>query len=467
MKRSLLAFTGALALVAGEPKDAERATASSPDRENRDWQEILGSSRAELPAPLAEVVWRGDVDAAFDEARASGRPVFVTLRCIPCKQCAGFDQAVLEGGRALDPLLAQFVTVRLTDAKALDLRRFPVEGFQDLDLSWWGWLMSPEGRIYSVFGGKDHVSDSTRISPAALANTLRRVLEHHYDPRRAGWDVDGPAPELDGAASTPLDLPGAASWRKGGSARSLAKDGCLHCHQVNEILRQPAIDARTFDKRRDLDVWPLPENVGLVLDRDDGLRVTKVEPSSAAARAGIAAGDRLAAAGGRKLFGQTDFRGVLHRGPRAGSIEVLWRRGGDGDGELLRGALEVRDGWRGTELGWRKSVADGNVGAHPGFAWPLAVKPEQRRKLGISEGAMAVKPFFGQEPRAWPAHAAGLRDDDVIVAVGGASPDLVQRDFMTWFRLRHEPGETVVLTVRDSRGRDRQVRYAAPAPGSD
>lgn len=434
--------------------------AALPQELDRPWAEILGPSRATLPKTQAEVTWRTDFAASLAEARAANRPLFVTLRCLPCKQCLSFDQAVLEGGPDLDPLLAQFITVRLTSANDLDLRVFGLDGWQDLDLSWWGYLLSPDARVYAIFGGKDEKSDASRISPRALANTLRRVLEHHYDPRRAAWDVDGPAPELAGAAPTPKTLPGFASWSKHGG-ESLAKDGCLHCHQVAEILRQPAIDAKQLDKTRDLDVWPLPENVGLALDRDDGLLVTEVVRDGVASRAGVKSGDRLAAAGDRKLFGQADLRGVLHRGPqRAGTLELRWRRGG----ELMHAELALADGWRKTSLGWRMSISQGNFGATPGFAWPHAAKPDVRRKLAVPAGSMAIAPWFGDRDD-WPAQRAGLRSDDVIVAVGGKSPDVAQREFLTWFRMQYEPGDEIALSLRDSRGREREIRYRAPLLG--
>src|SRR5947207_6275800 len=169
-----------------------------------DFDQILGPpAKVQLPPPMEAVRWRGDLGNAFEQARREGRPLFVTMRCLPCKQCSAFDKGVLEGGPQLDPLLRQFVTVRLTDAQDVDLRLLTMADFQDLDLSWWGWFLSPEGKVYGVFGGRDEVSDETRISVPALANTLRRVLAHHYDPRRANWDLDGPAPDLGGSARTP------------------------------------------------------------------------------------------------------------------------------------------------------------------------------------------------------------------------------------------------------------------------
>src|SRR5437016_10333837 len=116
------------------------------------WQEILGTSKT-------QVIWRDDLQKALAEAQAQNKPLLVTLRCLPCKQCSAFDKDVMEGGPLLSPLLSQFITVRLTDAKELDYRIF-IGNFQDYDLSWWGYFLSPEGRIYGIFGGKDEVSDA-------------------------------------------------------------------------------------------------------------------------------------------------------------------------------------------------------------------------------------------------------------------------------------------------------------------
>ncbi len=205
------------------------AAVSWPVAEEPAWDEILGPSRGSRPAPQAGVIWRDDLGASLAEAQESGRPLFVTMRCLPCKQCADFDKDVLEGGPRLDPQLEQFVTVRLTDARKVDLGILPMEGFQDMDLSWWGWFLSPEGRVYGVFGGKDHVSDSTRISVEALRNTLERVLDHHYDPRRAGWDIDGRAPDPTVAARVPADLPGYESWARRGRVVDHSSSRCAAC----------------------------------------------------------------------------------------------------------------------------------------------------------------------------------------------------------------------------------------------
>ncbi len=444
---------GVLSAFVRSPQSTQSSDAAPPP-----WDDILSPPQGELPEPRDKVVWLGDLSAGFAEAQHQGRPLFVTFRCVPCKQCADFDKDVLEGGSNLDPLLKQFVTVRLTDAQDIDLRLFPVEGFADLDLSWWGWFLSPQGEVYGVFGGRDEVSDTTRISKDALINTLERVLAHHYDPRRADWNIDGPRPDLRSTTRSPRDLPGFESWRER-SPGEVRAQSCLHCHQIVEIIRQPAIDAGTFDLSSDLDMWPLPENVGITLDRDHGLLTTAVEPGSAAAQAGVRPGDLLQAADGRRLFGQADFRGVLHRGPRGdGTIELIWRR----NDELMTGVLEVQPGWRTTVLDWRTSVSQGNIGVGPGF-WPNGANAAERRRRGIERDQMAVKPWFGPN-RTGAAFVAGIRHGQVIVAVNGERPNLIGRSFLVWFRMRHDRGDTVTMTVRDGSGGESEITYQLGQP---
>jgi hypothetical protein len=416
-------------------------THTSPaDADAPDWSRMLEPVEVTWPAPHEEVVWHTDLRAALDRAVDSDRPVFLTVRCLPCKQCSDFDRDVLEGGPALDPLLKRFETVRLTDAAELDLVLLDVEGFQDLDLSWWGWFLSPSGETYGAFGGRDHVSDSTRISVPALANALRRVLDHHADPRRTVWKLDGRKPDLTQPFRGPRDLEGFASWRK--SLPEEEASTCVHCHQVADVLRQPALDAGRFDKERGLDVWPLPENVGLTVDRDHGLRVTTVEKNSPAARAGLRDGDELAAVAGRRVFSQTDVRAALHRTANpSGALELVALR----DGEVVEARLELAEGWRATDLTWRMSVSQGNVGAHPGFAWPHK-GPAQ---AALKKGGMSIRPWFGRNAEASVAWQAGLRQHHTIVAVGGESPDLAGRGFMVWFRRHYDRGDPVELTCRE------------------
>jgi serine protease Do len=419
-----------------------------------DWNEILGPSQAKIPAPLADIVWRTDLQKALAESQQTNRPLFVTLRCLPCKQCSAFDKDVLEGGPLLAPLLSQFITVRLTDAKAIDFRLLPAQTYQDLDISWWGYFLSPQGRVYAIFGGKDHISDATRISPEALASTMKRVLAHHYDPRRENWNIGGSAPDMSGEPRNVTSLPGFANWSRHSGAEQ-QKQTCIHCHQVSEVIRQPALDAGTFDKVRDTQIWPLPENVGIILDRDDGLLVKSVQADSPAAAAGIKAGDALAVAGDRRLFGQADFRGVLHRGPQgAGSIPLMWIR----DGKVMAGKLNVSDGWRKTILEWRMSISQGNISHGPAF-FPLAMSKAERERFGIPENAMGVKPFIY---KGSVATQAGLKGSHMIVAVNGKNPNVAGRSFEWWFRLNFNPGDEITLSVQEKPGETREIKFILP-----
>ncbi len=411
------------------------------------WSEILGPASGKVPEMAFEpVLWRDNFEQALKEAEAKSRPVFVTWRCLPCKQCADFDKDVLDGSPQLTPLLRQFITVRMTDAAGLDERYFPYRGFQDLDLSWWGYFLSPTGRVYGVFGGKDHVSDATRISEAALVNTLKRVLKHHYDPRREDWDVDGPLPVATGSRQGPREESHFEAFAK--DRPWMGKQNCVHCHQVGDLLHFSSMREGSFDLRVYTQPWPLPENVGIVVDRDEGLLVTEVQPGSPAFHTGIRVGDRLGMAGGRRLFGQADFRGALHRaGYEADEIPVAWTRGA----EIHSGKLWVEAGWRRAENSWRKTIYEGVYGPHLGF-FPIK-GPNQ------GKGSMSLKPFMGSREKREqnPWFSTGLRPHMEIVSVNGQSSDWDSRQFLAWFRLNHKLGDEVRIKVRGGRTFSRKL----------
>lgn len=418
------------------------------------WKTVISSSQGKIPRdsnPSGRIVWRTDFPAALVEARAKGQPLLVTWRCLPCEQCSEFDKEILDGSPSLDPLLRQFITVRLTDASLLDERYFPYKTHQDLDLSWWAYFLSPNGDLYGVFGGKDHVSENTRISEEAFVNNLKRILAHHYDPRKDDWEIDQPVAHASVTKTGPRDLKGyelLLAKRPGMGKPHKEHGSCIHCHQVGDMLTIQSVDAGTFKVEHLTQKWPLPENVGILLNRDDGLLVDKVMTGSPAQAAGLSAGDRLGMANGTRLFGQADFRGVLHRAEFGkDTIEIAWRRGH----EVHFGKLKVDQGWRETNHSWRKTVYDGVYGPTMGF-FPLK-GPNAGKGKGLS-----IRPWMGPKPNSRPVFQTGLRPSMEIIAIDDMDEALDVRELITWFRLNHKPGDEVVYKVRGGK----QFRYTLP-----
>src|SRR5215470_17446400 len=88
-----------------------------------------------------------DYERGFAEARRTGKPLLVVLRCIPCLACAGIDARVLLENTELSPLLEKFVCVRVINANALDLSRFQF----DFDLSFTTIIFNGDGTIYGRY----------------------------------------------------------------------------------------------------------------------------------------------------------------------------------------------------------------------------------------------------------------------------------------------------------------------------
>ena len=50
-----------------------------------------------------------DLPMAFAEAKETGKPILVVLRCIPCHECVKLDDDLVDKDPVIRPLLDQFV----------------------------------------------------------------------------------------------------------------------------------------------------------------------------------------------------------------------------------------------------------------------------------------------------------------------------------------------------------------------
>ncbi|MCA8912681.1 MAG: thioredoxin family protein [Planctomycetes bacterium] len=419
--------------------------------------EALANDKVEIPEARDKHEWieNKDIEYALKLAKKENRPVFATIRCLPCKQCSWFESAVMKPAPELEAKLKQFICLRVTTMRDVDERIYRFEKYQDMDCSWWGYFFDPDGRIYGVYGGIDIESDKSCISVKGLISAMDRVLKCHYHPDRESWNLFGDAPKTRGKAETPLKHDGWKHWAKNNQRADKIlsdKQECLHCHEVAEVVRQPRFDKKDFDKQTDFYVWPYPQNIGLELDIDDSLKVRDVTSGGAAYQAGMAKGDRIEAANGQLIFSNTDLRRVLNELAWGDCKLTLQTR--DANGEAAYVTVNLKEGWRKYDLGWRKSVAEANIGAHPGFPWPLQ---GDRQAAGVEADKLCIKPYMPKGP-VGNAGDAGLKANDLIIAVDGESPNLVGRAFLAWFRMKYEPGDEITLTVVNN-GKKRELKY--------
>src|SRR5437764_12458207 len=166
MNRTVLIFIAAWLIMAG------RTEAQNPTRE----QKVRGD-KAKVEA---EGFWiYNDLPRAFAEAKQSGRPLVVVLRCSPCEQCVKLDDDLVDKDERLRPLLEQFVRVRVISANGLDLSLFQF----DTDQSFAVFLMNADGTIYGRFGTRSdqrHWTDDVSIDGLAKAPDGALALHTDY-----------------------------------------------------------------------------------------------------------------------------------------------------------------------------------------------------------------------------------------------------------------------------------------------
>lgn len=280
--------------------------------------------------------------------------------------------------------------------------------------------MNASGKIYSRFGGRDGKGPDTRNSLEGLHFAMTAVLaEHRKDPQAKPETPPKPPVYVE---NFPIAK---AQYR-----------GCIHCHQVKEILRAEEIKAGTWD-RESIYTYPLPENVGITLDKEKGNLVREVAPNSAAARVGIKPGDVVRTLNKIPVYSFADASYALHKAPLKGEIPIAFER----DGTAMQGSLTLAPLWRRTNITWRPSLLD-MLPAMTVYGTDLTAK--EKKALGIDEKRLA---FRQDEPVHSGAKAMGVQVNDIILGVDGKHLELSMEQFLGYVRQNYLVGETLTLNL--------------------
>jgi S1-C subfamily serine protease len=243
------------------------------------------------------------------------------------------------------------------------------------------------------------------------------------------------AHEVHKAPGQPVTLPDPAV-RAEDFAAAKSHRGCIHCHNVNEFRRADLKAEGKWD-RASIWVYPLPENIGLRLDVDEGNRVNNVAGGSAADRTGINPGDRVTRINGYSVASFADATYALHKAPATGSIDLAWLS----EGKERKGSLELADGWRKTNLTWRPSMLD-ILPSTPFSGEDLTAA--EKKALGLSEKRAAIR----QDDDVHKAlRSAGIRGGDIVVGFDGKSVDGTIRDLLGFVRRNYLIGDEITINV--------------------
>lgn len=330
--------------------------------------------------------------------------------------------------------------LRVVQMKGVDLRLFQF----DWNLTFAVIFMNADGTIYGRYGTRagGRNNQMTHVSSPSLQRAMQRALQLHKDypaNRDQLRGKRGPEPPYRFPEQMP-DLKEHATITTSNTWNS-----CIQCHQVGENLQRVRHRAGKLTAS-DIWVYPLPENIGLRIDKDDGLLVRSVVPNSPAAKAGFMEGDALKTMNGQPLLSQADIQWVLQNSPMKTEISVRLER----NGRTLTKSIVPSGNWKETDLSWRAPMA----GLLPGLHFSrLSNTEKQKRGIAADQMAFVVKYVQGDYGKA------GVRQRDVVIAVDGRTNAITQGQFLEYVGLSQPPKEKVTLTLL--RG-DQRLKIAVP-----
>jgi serine protease Do len=386
-----------------------------------------------------------DIPTALEEARRQNKPLFVTFRCVPCKDCAAFDADVANGNERVRTLAQEkFVSVRQVEMKGVDLSQFQF----DHDLNWAGMFINADGVVYARYGTQSAEGSDAFNSIDGLLHTMQRVLELHADYPNNRTELEGKRGS-DRRIKDALKLPGLRNPAK--YAEETDRGNCIHCHNIHDAEHQQALDEGTYTPDLLLK-YPLPDTLGLKINRRDGVTIDEVLSNSAAAEAGLKVGEEIVKMNGQRIISIADIQWVLHHLPK-GETEVLVESSDAGSN-----TLRLKNGWKQHDFSWRGSMWN----APPRLqVWLPELTGDRLKQLQLPESssALEVRWINLEGTGGRQAKADGLREKDIVVGLDGKPFQMDSRQFNAHLKVHYKVGDVLPLTVlRDGKSMDLRIR---------
>jgi serine protease Do len=391
----------------------------------------------------AEGFWiYNDLARGFAEAKKTGKPLLVVLRCIPCEECVKLDDDLVEQDPVVRPLLDKFVCVRQVSTNGLDLGLFQF----DTDQSFAAFLLNADGTIYGRFGTRSHRTEWVGdVSLPGLAQALQGALALHAEypkNKEALAGKRGPAPQIARPEEYPLLQEKYTSTL---NYSGNVVQSCIHCHQIGDAQRDMVRSSGQPIPDKVLFPYPHPKAIGLILDSQERAKVRKVTPDSLAAQAGFEPGDEIARLNGQPILSMADVQWVLHSvDSQGGEVAVDLVRAGQPQSIVLKLPADWRAAddisWRASTWGLRRMSLGGLT---------LETLPEEERKSAdLAEGEMALRvKNVGQYGLHATARNAGFQKGDIIVAVDGRKDLHTEADVLRYGVQEKKAGDRVAISV--------------------
>ena len=382
-----------------------------------------------------------DIEAARVVAQTTGKPMFVTFRCVPCKNCNAFDAEVAKGSSLITDFASkEFVCVRQVEMKNVDLSQFQF----DHDLSWAAMFINADGTVYGRYGTQSAKGPDAYNSIEGLKATMDRVLKLHANYPNNKEELKGKRGKQK-PYKTAMEMPGLPKNAKRFKETTTRKT-CIHCHMIHDAENQFAQKSGTF-KQDMLWRYPLPENIGITIDPKHGRRIAAKQDGVP-----VPVGHEISHVNGQAITSIADIQWVLHNLPGESALVSITTtsletsKSGTKVWVPSTVGFRTKPGWKKTDISWRGSIYSLSP-VFPVHAPPL---PEDKRnKFSMKEGdpALEVRWINLDRPGGKQAFQAGLREGDVILKVNGKTVPPIPQKFQTYIKLNHKVGDTLTLDI--------------------